>query len=516
MDHIQPFRSVGGGLHFKSFQLKDLLKQYPDIFCIIDDQYSFHWFHLPLLFHGVALHQWNGEGENGAPGLVVFVPDRAVVGGNNVFADGQPQTGAAQFRVVLIHLNVLVKDPLRILLRDPGSLVGDPDDEEVAGVEIGGNMDPIPCSGVLEGIGQQVVHDPDELILIGPDLRQRIGAAEGEGDVLLQGDPFELGNGLVDDIQDIAVFEQVYGLGGFCLRHLEHVGDQRREGEAVLQDCGHQLLLIFIQIADGGVLKKLCTHDDGGQGRFQLMGDGGEELVAGVFEFGFFLHHIVHGLQPHGNQTGREDPGDQRKGKESDAQNDQPIAQHLCDIRIQGPDRIRQIGLIGSHGGIYGGQLGQQGQPPVVIGFVFVSLRDLSVKDRKVIYIDIVGIEDLENIIDLFLSGRFIKFHLIVLLEFRRIRLERVVGGSVQIRQVLRDQESLGKEEIFHLFHVIDGIGGVFQGCPDLQGSVIVGKHDDQQINHDRSDSQKDQRGAFFSGHGSSPFGFRCGYIKSI
>ncbi len=204
-----------------------------------------------------------------SPGRDVLEPDAAALRSDEPSHDGQSQAGPARAP------DEPFEDALRQLGGHTGARIHHADDDAL-GLGARGDGDGRSGRCVVIRVGEEVVDDLAQPLPVGDHLRASRG--DMHVDLAPRVGATQAANRGVDRVGDVeAVGLQVDG-AALDARHVEHVGHQA--GEA-LRGRGNVVELVAQRRFEVGALEhRGGPREDSAQGRAQLVGDVGEELVA--------------------------------------------------------------------------------------------------------------------------------------------------------------------------------------------------------------------------------------------
>ena len=226
-----------------------------------------------------------GEGEGGAFVVVVVVePDAAVVGLDDVFDDGEAESGAALFAGAgFVDAEEAFEDALAGVFGDAGSVVGDVDGD-VAVVGVGGGVDADVAAGfaVFDSVVDEVLDDLVDSVGVCPDLGFGLDFG-GEGDGAGLGAVLEVVEDSLDEGGELDLGVVHGDLAGFELGEGEEVFDEEGEAVAVFLDFLEESFLV-LGVGGVSVEQGFDASFDHGEWGSEFVVDVGDEVFAFVFE----------------------------------------------------------------------------------------------------------------------------------------------------------------------------------------------------------------------------------------
>ncbi len=226
-----------------------------------------------------------GEGEGGSFLVVVVVePDAAAVGLDDVFDDGEAESGASLFAGAgFVDAEEAFEDALAGVFGDAGSVVGDVDDDGVVVVgAVGVDADVAAGLAVFDAVVDEVLDDLVDSVGVCPDLDLVLDVG-GEGDGAGLGAVLEVVKDSLDEggEGDLGV---VHGdLAGFELGEGKEVFDEVGEAVAVFLDFLEEAFLV-LGVGGISVEQGFDATFDHGEGGAEFVVDVGDEVFASVFK----------------------------------------------------------------------------------------------------------------------------------------------------------------------------------------------------------------------------------------
>lgn len=226
-----------------------------------------------------------GEAEGGALAGIAFGPDFAAMGLDDVLHDGEAETGAALFAGSRgIHAVEAFEDAVQGFAGDAGSVVGDPEfGAGGTGIGLGANGDAAAGAAVLDGVVDEVEKDLLKAVEVhaeGKVFRDDID----ELDLAVSGAGREVFEDAGDEGMEFAGLTVHDDLAGFELGDGEEILDEEGEAVGVFFDGLEEAEGDF-GIVSGAVDEGFDVAFDEGEGGAEFVGDIGDELAAGAFEF---------------------------------------------------------------------------------------------------------------------------------------------------------------------------------------------------------------------------------------
>ena len=234
---------------------------------------------------------WKGDGESGAAELGAGVDgDGAVVVGDEVLDDGQPQTCAAVAAgPCVVGPSETLEDPIPVRIGDPGPVILH-DENDVVSDCVGGDRD--ACVGVSDGVVSEVADNSGELagIAVDPSFCEAravdgfVGVAAAVG----------FDEGEVVEVDDDVIGEG-FGGGGLDLVlacEKKQVIDKVLNPEVVVGEFSQHGIGVVVWVAS----REFDLMLGRGQRRAEFVGGVGHEsalTIAGGFEA---FEHCVHGF----------------------------------------------------------------------------------------------------------------------------------------------------------------------------------------------------------------------------
>ncbi len=224
-----------------------------------------------------------GEGEDGAF-VVVVEPDAAVVGLDDVFDDGETESGAALFAGAgFVDAEEAFEDALLGVFWDAGSVVGDVDGDVVV-VGVGGGVDADVAAGfaVFDAVVDEVLDDLVDSVGVCPDLGFGLNFG-GECDGLGFGAVLEVVEDSLDEGGELDLGVVHSDLAGFELGEGEEVFDEEGEAVGVFLDFLEESFMV-LRVGGVSVEERFDAAFDHGERSSEFVVDVGDEVFAFVFE----------------------------------------------------------------------------------------------------------------------------------------------------------------------------------------------------------------------------------------
>jgi len=219
----------------------------------------------------------------GAGAYGAFDPEAAAVGFYDVLGDGEAETRAADFAGAgCVHAVEAFEDALLIGERDADASVCDGDDGVVIARD-GSEIHAAAGRSVLHGVVEEILENFAEEAGIATHGGKLGRIREIEGDIALAGfeesgggaafDEFSDGDGLVLDIE----------LSRFDAGKLQEIVGEAAEARGVITNDFEEAAIIFF-VLERTAEQRFGEALDGGERRFEFVGDIGDEILADALE----------------------------------------------------------------------------------------------------------------------------------------------------------------------------------------------------------------------------------------
>src|SRR5213075_2692061 len=200
-----------------------------------------------------------------------------------MFGDGEPQPGAADFaRTRHIDAVEALEDAGLVRLWDADAGVGNREGHFGA-VRCGADHDLAAGRSVLHRIVEQILQNFGEAAVSG-DVRQALWQLDGYTQIFFGGRALRGFDAALDENGNAHAADLQFQLVRIHFRKFEQIVGEPRETPRVFENDLHEADAI-LRVVDGAGEQRFCKTLNGGERRFEFVGNVGDEISADALEF---------------------------------------------------------------------------------------------------------------------------------------------------------------------------------------------------------------------------------------